>query len=266
MKGHVAAFEIGSTFISVITAFRSQTSYGVPSSFLCNYTKSCLGQLCPCKKAVGYCSSKALENSTIVPNKKKKNLRFRFATLKLLDSQFLAESTSPTSFSMFCKYYPSAIRIPKASEIGTCLCISCQNPQLLIQALLPKGTDNRRQSKWRRPRFSWSPSRFWSLPLLCFSDSGVCLHSRLLSSLLTPSLARAGLPSLAVRGKRHLSRNRNRSSRNRETILMACVQLLLQQKFLRLTSRQGDIVCHCHLKLWLVNDLGLFVQDKVGKS
>ena len=66
---------------------------------------------------------------------KKEHLRYRLTYLHVLHEKFLAEYKVDCSYSNFCKLVPSNIVKPKPQDWGTCLCMSCLNPQLKMEAL-----------------------------------------------------------------------------------------------------------------------------------
>ena len=75
------------------------------------------------------------ENSIKCPDKKKEHLRYQLTNLHVLHEKFLAEYKVDCLYSNFCKLVPSNIVKPKPQDWGTCLCMSCLNPQLKMEAL-----------------------------------------------------------------------------------------------------------------------------------
>ena len=77
-------------------------------------------------------------NSVDVPDKKKCGIRYRMSNLHVLHEKFISESSETVescSYSWFCKLVPSNIIKPKPQDWGTCLCMTCLNPELKIEAL-----------------------------------------------------------------------------------------------------------------------------------
>ena len=74
------------------------------------------------------------ENSMTCPDKKKEKLRYRFDYLHVLHKTFLSEYQVECSYSHFCKLVPNDIVRPKLQDWGTCLCQTCLNPQLKMEA------------------------------------------------------------------------------------------------------------------------------------
>ena len=82
--------------------------------------------------------AKFAENNTIdVPDKKKysKGIRFRTSSLLCLYTTFDSHNPNKCTYQTFAKYWPAHCVKPLASELGTCLCIICQNMGLKIEAL-----------------------------------------------------------------------------------------------------------------------------------
>ena len=75
------------------------------------------------------------ENSIKLPDKKEEHLIYRLTYLNVQRGKFLAEYKVDCSYSNFCKLVPSNIIKPKLQDCGTCLCMSCLNPQLNMEAL-----------------------------------------------------------------------------------------------------------------------------------
>lgn len=80
------------------------------------------------------------------PDKKKKNLRYRLGSLLCLHEQFIAEYNMDIHYSTFCSYVPETGLKPKPEDLGTCLCMTCLNPELKLESLtkfdqLNKGLD-----------------------------------------------------------------------------------------------------------------------------
>ena len=62
-------------------------------------------------------------------------IRYQLGPLKVLFSKFCSESTSNTSYAIFCWHVPFYITSPSATDWGTCFCSTCLNPQLKIEKL-----------------------------------------------------------------------------------------------------------------------------------
>ena len=79
----------------------------------------------------------AEENSTEVPDKKKvsKGIRYRMASLLCLYETFDSRNPNLCTYQTFCKYWPKNYVKPKASDLGTCMCIICQNTELKAESL-----------------------------------------------------------------------------------------------------------------------------------
>ena len=76
-------------------------------------------------------------NSLVVPDKKKesKSLRYRLSSLKVLHEKLLAEEDLECSYSQFNRLVPHNVIKPKPEDWGTCLCLTCLNPELKISSL-----------------------------------------------------------------------------------------------------------------------------------
>ena len=74
------------------------------------------------------------ENSMTCPDKKKEKLRYRLDYFHVLHKKFLSEYQVECSYSHFCKLVPNDVR-PKPQDWETCLCQTCLNPQLKMEAL-----------------------------------------------------------------------------------------------------------------------------------
>ena len=79
----------------------------------------------------------ALENTIDVPDKRKviKGIRYRMASKLSLYESFDCEHPDLCTYQTFCKYWPRKYLKPKASDLGTCMCIICQNAELKAEAL-----------------------------------------------------------------------------------------------------------------------------------
>ena len=76
------------------------------------------------------------DNSMTCPDKKKEHLRYRLNDLTVLHEQFLSENPEiQCCYSNFCRYIPENVVKPKAQDWGTCLCVTCLNPELKMEAL-----------------------------------------------------------------------------------------------------------------------------------
>ena len=79
----------------------------------------------------------AFENTLEVPDKKKvsRNIRYRTASLLSLFETFDSQNPNICTYQTFCKYWPKNCVKPKASDLGTCMCLICQNAELKAEAL-----------------------------------------------------------------------------------------------------------------------------------
>ena len=76
------------------------------------------------------------DNSMKCPDKKKEHLRYRLNNLTVFHEQFLSENPEvQCCYSNFCRYIPENVVKPKAQDWGTCLCVTCLNPELKMEAL-----------------------------------------------------------------------------------------------------------------------------------
>lgn len=82
----------------------------------------------------------ALENTIDVPDKKKyiAGARFRTSSLLSLYNTFETQHPGLCTYGTFAKYWPALFVKPCASEFGTCLCTTCQNMELKIEALVSR--------------------------------------------------------------------------------------------------------------------------------
>lgn len=62
-------------------------------------------------------------------------IRYRLSYLKLLHVKFIAETTEDCCYETFTRHVPYYIRKPAAEDWGTCLCVTCLNPELKIDRL-----------------------------------------------------------------------------------------------------------------------------------
>ena len=76
-------------------------------------------------------------NSLVVPDKKKesKSMRYRLSSLNVLHEKFLAEEDLECSYSQFTRLVAHNVIKPKPEDWGTCLCLTCLNPELKISSL-----------------------------------------------------------------------------------------------------------------------------------
>ena len=79
----------------------------------------------------------AHENTIEVPDTKqiKKGIRYRTASKLCLFECFDSQSPNMCTYQTFCKYWPQKYIKPKPSDLGTCMCIVCQNMELKTHAL-----------------------------------------------------------------------------------------------------------------------------------
>ena len=75
------------------------------------------------------------DNSAECPDKRFAHLRFRLDFLEVLHQKFLAESKLECSYSQFCRLVPEHIVKPKPTDWGTNLCMTCINPQMMLEGL-----------------------------------------------------------------------------------------------------------------------------------
>ena len=82
----------------------------------------------------------ALENTIDVPDKKKYivGARFRTSSMLSLFNTFETQHPGLCTYGTFSKYWPSMYVKPCASEFGTCLCMTCQNIELKVEALISR--------------------------------------------------------------------------------------------------------------------------------
>ena len=80
----------------------------------------------------------ALENTIDVPDKKKflVGARFKTASLLSLYNTFEVQYPSQCTYTTFTRYWPEMYVRPKPSDFGTCLCITCQDLELKVEALI----------------------------------------------------------------------------------------------------------------------------------
>ena len=75
-------------------------------------------------------------NSATCPDKKKVGIRYRLDYLCTLHEKFLSENPHiQCSYPQFTRLVPCNIQKPKPSDWGTCLCMTCLNPQLMLEGL-----------------------------------------------------------------------------------------------------------------------------------
>ena len=79
----------------------------------------------------------AFENSSEIPDLKgaKNNLRFYNSYKNVLWTQYKSLHSSDISYSHFCSLWPSNVIKPKIEDYGTCKCIACENPELLLSGM-----------------------------------------------------------------------------------------------------------------------------------
>ena len=75
------------------------------------------------------------DNSITCPDKSKTNLRYRLDFRHVLHEKFLTEIGKECSLSQFCRLIPCNIVKPEPQDWGTCLCMTCLNPQLKLEGL-----------------------------------------------------------------------------------------------------------------------------------
>ena len=75
-------------------------------------------------------------NSIPCPDKKKVGVRYRLDFLCTLHEKFVSEHAHvECSYSQFTRLVPPHIKKPKPTDWGTCLCMTCLNPQLMLEGL-----------------------------------------------------------------------------------------------------------------------------------
>ena len=89
-------------------------------------------------------------NSSECPDKDKTHLRYRLDFLSVLHQKFVAESNHECSFAQFCRLIPENIVKPKPTDWGTNLCMTCINPQLMLEGL--KRATRERDVQWAQAR------------------------------------------------------------------------------------------------------------------
>jgi hypothetical protein len=73
------------------------------------------------------------------PDKKKhvnnQQIRYRLNHLTVLHQQFEIETGADIDYVTFCRYVPDNIKKPNHDSWGTCLCVTCLNPQMKFEKL-----------------------------------------------------------------------------------------------------------------------------------
>ena len=62
-------------------------------------------------------------------------LRHRLSSLPSLHKKFVAESSHDCSYSYFSRHCPCYVEKPSPNDWGTCLCRTCLNPEIKLEAL-----------------------------------------------------------------------------------------------------------------------------------
>ena len=62
-------------------------------------------------------------------------LRYRLHYLTLLHAKFIAETSDNCCYETFTRHVPHYVKKPAAEDWGTCLCITCLNPELKLERL-----------------------------------------------------------------------------------------------------------------------------------
>jgi len=79
------------------------------------------------------------DNTRLTPDKNKiidgKQVRFLLNHLINLHQKFILNTNIDCSYSTFTKHVPSYIVSPKPDNWGTCLCITCLNPQIKAERI-----------------------------------------------------------------------------------------------------------------------------------
>jgi len=73
-------------------------------------------------------------------------LRYRMSTLRSLYDKFIAESSHSCSYSYFSLNCPYYVEKPSPNDWGTCLCRTCLNPEIKLEALAKALND--KSFKW----------------------------------------------------------------------------------------------------------------------
>ena len=75
------------------------------------------------------------ENSLVVPDikKAKKGLKYRLLPLKELHEKFMSDEVE-CSYTQFTRCVPINSIKPKPEDWGTCLCVTCLNPELKLES------------------------------------------------------------------------------------------------------------------------------------
>ena len=75
--------------------------------------------------------------SVVVPDikKAKKGIRYRLASLQELHQRFQVDESVECSYVQFTRYVPEHVIKPKPEDWGTCLCMTCLNPELKLEAI-----------------------------------------------------------------------------------------------------------------------------------
>ncbi|XP_071550125.1 uncharacterized protein [Panulirus ornatus] len=66
------------------------------------------------------------------------SVRYRLHYLPVLHKRFMADCCKYCSFQTFCKYIPCNVMKCKADELDSCLCMTCQNPELKIVSMVKR--------------------------------------------------------------------------------------------------------------------------------
>ena len=79
----------------------------------------------------------AMENTIEVPDKRKvkQGIRYRCSSKRCLYENFETQHPNLCNYPTFCLYWPKNFIKPKPSDLGTCMCIICQNTELKSDAL-----------------------------------------------------------------------------------------------------------------------------------
>ena len=62
-------------------------------------------------------------------------LRHRLSSLPSLHKKFVAASSHDCSYSYFSRHCPCYVEKPSPNDWGTCLCRTCLNPEIKLEAL-----------------------------------------------------------------------------------------------------------------------------------
>ncbi|KAG7158359.1 uncharacterized protein LOC121878880 [Homarus americanus] len=79
-----------------------------------------------------------MSKKTFTSSGKTKPIRYRLHFLSVLHKRFIADCCKSCSFQTFCEYIPCNVLKCKADELDSCLCMTCQNPELKIESMVKR--------------------------------------------------------------------------------------------------------------------------------